>query len=161
MTGYWGAAELTEAVMRGDLVPGEIVYRTGDLVYRNERGHYVYVDRADRVVKRSGVRISLLELADAVQRLPGVTSAACVVFDNDGDLGIAAFVVTDGPTTSHGLRTGARGQLPDSMLPDRFEVVDEIPLTAAGKLDERRLLADAGLSEAVVSEARGPASVPA
>jgi amino acid adenylation domain-containing protein len=161
MTGYWGAAELTDAVMRRDLVPGEIVYRTGDLVYRNERGHYVYVDRADRVVKRSGVRISLLELADAVQRLPGVTAAACVVFDNDGEVGIAAFVVTDGPTTPHDLRTGARDQLPDSMLPDRFEVVDEIPLTAAGKLDERRLLADAGLSGAVLGEARGAASVPA
>ena len=57
--------------MRADVVPGEIVYRTGDLVYRNRRGHYVYVDRADRVVKRSGVRISLLELADAIQSCRG------------------------------------------------------------------------------------------
>lgn len=161
MTGYWGAPALTDAVMRSDLVPGQTVYRTGDLVYRNERGHYIYVDRADRVVKRSGVRISLLELGDAVQSLPGVTGAACVVFDHQGEVGIAAFVVTDTPVAAHDLRNGARDQLPDTMLPDRFDVVGELPLTAAGKLDERRLLADAGLRGPVVAEVRGAATVSA
>ena len=48
MTGYWGAPELTSAVMRDDVVAGETVYRSGDLVYRDEQGAYVYVDRADR-----------------------------------------------------------------------------------------------------------------
>ena len=63
MDGYWGAPELTGSVMRTDVVPGHTVYRTGDLVYRDGRGHYVYVERADRVIKRFGVRISLLELS--------------------------------------------------------------------------------------------------
>jgi amino acid adenylation domain-containing protein len=145
MTGYWGAPELTGDVLRTDIVGGHTVYRTGDLVFRNERGHYVYVDRADRVIKRFGVRISLLELSDAIRHLPGVSDAACVVFDNDGEIGIAAFVVTDGSVSALELRRGAGGQLPESMLPDRIELVDELPLTTSSKLDERRLLADAGL----------------
>jgi acyl-coenzyme A synthetase/AMP-(fatty) acid ligase len=161
MSGYWGATALTAAVMRDDLVPGETVYRTGDLVYRNGRGHYIYVDRADRVVKRSGVRISLLELGDAMQSLPGVTAAACVVFDSDGEVGIAAFVVTDEATAALDLRNGVRDHLPDTMLPDRFVVVDELPLTSAGKLDERRLLSEAGLSAPVLAETRGAATVSA
>jgi acyl-CoA synthetase (AMP-forming)/AMP-acid ligase II len=161
MTGYWGAPGLTQAVMRADLVPGETVYRTGDLVYRDGRGHYIYVDRADRVVKRSGVRISLLELADAIQSLPGVSGAACVVFDSDGEVGIAAFVVTDTPLSAHELRNGARDHLPDTMLPDRFDVVDELPLTAAGKLDEKRLLSEAGLNVPLIAETRGAATVSA
>jgi non-ribosomal peptide synthetase component E (peptide arylation enzyme) len=31
------------------------------------------------------------------------------------------------------------------MLPDRVELVDTLPLTKSSKLDERRLLAEAGL----------------
>jgi amino acid adenylation domain-containing protein len=145
MTGYWGAPDLTTAVLRTDVVPGEIVYRTGDLVYRTATGDYVYVDRADRVIKRLGVRISLVELSDAMGGLAGVTAAACTVFDNDGRLGIVAFVVTDGPTGALELRRAAGERLPESMLPDRIEVVDSLPLTASSKLDERRLLAEAGL----------------
>jgi D-alanine--poly(phosphoribitol) ligase subunit 1 len=148
MAGYWGAPELTRDVIRADVVPHETVYRTGDLVFRNLRGDYVYVDRADRVIKRFGVRISLLELTDAMRNLPGVSSAACVVFDNDGDVGIAAFVVADRSTSAPDLRRGARTWLPDSMLPDRIELVDQLPLTASSKLDERQLLTDAGLHPA-------------
>ncbi len=146
MDGYWGAPDLTAQVMRTDVVPGETAYRSGDLVYRNRRGQYVYVERADRVIKRSGVRISLLELTDAVRGLSGVADAACVVFDHDGGVGIAAFVVADTPITALELRQGAATKLPDSMLPDRVELVTELPLTASSKLDERRLLAEAGLT---------------
>jgi D-alanine--poly(phosphoribitol) ligase subunit 1 len=145
MTGYWGATGLTEAVMRDDVVYGETVYRTGDLVYRDRRGDYVYIERADRVIKRFGVRISLVELGDALQGLPGVSSAACVVFDNDGEVGIAAFVVADGSMSALELRQGASQRLPETMLPDRIELVGELPLTTSSKLDERRLLDGAGL----------------
>ncbi len=145
MNGYWGAPGLTDQVLRTDVIPGETLYRSGDLVYRNPSGHYVYVERADRVIKRSGVRISLLELADTVRELPGVVDAACVVFDNEGGVGIVAFVVTDRAVTAIELRQGASRRLPDSMLPDRMEVVGELPLTPSSKLDERRLLHEAGL----------------
>ena len=145
MMGYWGAPALTDAVLRSDRVPGRAVYRTGDLVYRDGDGQYVYVDRADRVIKRFGVRISLIEVADVLHSLDGVSAAACVVFDHDGEVAIAAFVTTDGTRPAAELRSRARRHLPDTMLPDRIELVDELPLTPSGKLDERRLLADAGL----------------
>jgi acyl-CoA synthetase (AMP-forming)/AMP-acid ligase II len=158
MSGYWGAPELTAAVLRDDVVPGRTLYRSGDLVYRDRRGHYVYVDRADRVIKRFGVRISLLELTVAMEGLPGVSDAACVVFDNDGETGIAAFVVGDGTLSSIDLRNDARKLLPESMLPDRVELVDELPLTTGGKLDERRLLAGFGLGGRAVEQfVAGPA----
>jgi D-alanine--poly(phosphoribitol) ligase subunit 1 len=132
-------------VLRTDVVPGELVYRTGDLVYRDGNGRYVYVDRADRVIKRSGVRISLVELSEAMRSLANVSAAACVTFDHDGELGIVAFVVTEGPVTALELQQAARERLPDTMLPNRVELVDELPLTASSKLDERLLLSEAGL----------------
>jgi amino acid adenylation domain-containing protein len=145
MTGYWGSPDLTSEVLRTDLVDGETLYRTGDLVYRDASGDYVYVDRADRVINRSGVRISLIELGDTLRNLNGVSAAACVTFDNEGQLGIAAFIVTDDPQSSLDLRQSTRRQLPDTMLPDRIVLVEELPLTNSSKLDERRLLTDAGL----------------
>jgi amino acid adenylation domain-containing protein len=145
MNGYWGAPELTDEVLRSDIVPDETVYRTGDLVFRNGGGDYVYVDRADRVIKRFGVRISLLEMAHAMRNLPGVSGAACVVFDNGGEVGIAAFVVTDQSLSASALRHGVNRWLPDTMLPDRVELVDQLPLTSSSKLDEGRLLLEVGL----------------
>ena len=147
MDGYWGAPDLTGEVLRTDVVSGETVYRTGDLVYRTETGDYVYVDRADRVIKRLGVRISLIELGEAMGSLEGVSAAACVAYDDDGQLGIVAFVVAEGPVVALDLRRAAGELLPESMLPDRIEMVDTLPLTPSSKLDERRLLAEVGLAE--------------
>jgi D-alanine--poly(phosphoribitol) ligase subunit 1 len=145
MNGYWGAPGLTEEVLRSDIAPGERVYKTGDLVYRNRDGNYIYVDRADRVIKRNGLRISLVELSEAIRGIDHVVAGTCVTFDNEGELGIVAFVVLDQPISVLDLRDGALERIPAGMLPDRFEQVDELPVNKSNKLDEPRLLADAGL----------------
>jgi D-alanine--poly(phosphoribitol) ligase subunit 1 len=147
MTGYWRAPQLTEAVLRTDIVAGETVYRTGDLVLRNQAGDYVYVDRADRVIKRSGVRISLIEVADVLRHLPGVSAATSASFDDDGRLGIVAFVTVESDLSELDIKRMGAEHLADTMLPDRIIVVDELPLTTSSKVDERRLLAAAGLRE--------------
>jgi amino acid adenylation domain-containing protein len=147
MSGYWNDAVLTAQVLRDDVVAGERLYRTGDLVYRDDSGAYVYLDRADRVVKRSGVRISLAEMASALRRLDGVVAADCASFARDGLLQIAAFVVSTRAIDAADLRRAARDHLPDTMLPDVIEMVGSLPLTSSGKLDERELLLDAGLIE--------------
>ena len=144
MTGYWGAPELTKAVLRTDVVPGVTVSR-GDLVSRGVDGTYRYAGRLDDVIKRNGVRLSLLELSEAVRAIDHVTAAACLTFDNNGTLGIAAFVVTDESLTPFELQLATRAQLPDSMLPDVYIVVDALPLTSSGKLNERALLSEADL----------------
>jgi D-alanine--poly(phosphoribitol) ligase subunit 1 len=147
MTGYWGAPELTADVLRTDLIPGMTLYRTGDLVQRNASGDYVYLDRADRVINRNGVRISLVEISDTLRRLEGVSAAACLVFDDDGQLGIVAFAVADRSLTALELRRATSHHLPGTMLPNHIQLVEALPLTAGSKLDERRLLAEAGLRE--------------
>jgi acyl-coenzyme A synthetase/AMP-(fatty) acid ligase len=145
MSGYWGAPALTAQVLRNDIIPGQTLYRTGDLVRRDSDGNYVYVDRADRVVKRHAVRISLVELGQVLSALPGVTAATCVTFDNEGGLGIAAFVVAAATCSPEQVRLAAADRLPATMIPDTIYVVDALPMTSSNKVDERRLLADAGL----------------
>jgi amino acid adenylation domain-containing protein len=146
MEGYWAAPELTSQVLRRDIVPEETVYRSGDLVYRDDVGRYVYVARADRVIKRSGVRISLVELNESLQRIPTVAAAWCATFDNGGELGIVAFLVTTKAEGETDLRRAALDFIPDTMMPNQIDVVHELLLDRSNKIDERRLLEDAHLS---------------
>jgi D-alanine--poly(phosphoribitol) ligase subunit 1 len=146
MAGYLYDPGHSAAVLRTDVVEGTTVYRTGDLVYRDDRGNYVYVGRSDRVIKRHGVRMSLVEVTEALGGIDGVASAACTTFDLEGRLGVVAFVVPDGELTPLSVRQAAGDRLPATMLPDLFVLVAELPLTSSSKVDERRLLEDAGLS---------------
>jgi D-alanine--poly(phosphoribitol) ligase subunit 1 len=152
MVGYWGAPELTQSALRSDVVPGQTVYRTGDFITRNSDGNYWFVGRTDNVVKRAGVRISLIEINDAIRSLDHVVAATCLAFDDGGQLGIIAFVVVDSPTDALELRRATRRRLPDTMLPDRFELVESLPMTSSSKTDERALLAEAGLRPFRIAE---------
>jgi amino acid adenylation domain-containing protein len=145
MNGYWNSPELSSKVLRTDLVEGEKLYKTGDIVYADENGDYVYVDRADRVVKRKGVRISLLEVTDAFRKIDGVEAATTISFDADDAQSIVTFLVLTSEMSRAELRKRASSLLPSSMLPDRIEIVETIPLSPAGKTDDKRLLAEAGI----------------
>jgi acyl-coenzyme A synthetase/AMP-(fatty) acid ligase len=90
--------------------------------------------------------MSLVEVTEALGGTDGVASAACTTFDLDGALGVVAFVVPNGELTSLAVRRAASERLPATMLPDQFVVVADLPLTSSSKVDERRLLAEAGLS---------------
>lgn len=148
MRGYWGDQALTEEVLRTDVVPGELVYRTGDLVRRDEEGRYIYMGRADDVVKRRGVRISLAEVGRVLRKVDGVTGAVCLAVEIEGRLGIAAFVQPADDAaeevTASRLLESAGSHLPVNMLPDRVFVIPRFPTTSAGKVDQRALAASTG-----------------
>ena len=100
MQGYWGDRRLTRSVVRSDVIAGEVLYKTGDLMCRDERGRYVYMGRSDDVIKRSGVRISLVEIAKAMQSVDGVMRAECIQTPADRGVRITAFVEADGAPTA-------------------------------------------------------------
>lgn len=139
MAGYWGAPEVTAAVLRDDLVPGRTVYRTGDLVERTEDGYYVYLDRTDNVVKRNGNRISMTEITAALLTVPGVWDAASIVDRPNGRTVIRAYAVTSEPFTVGELRAELLRRIPGYMNPDTLELRAELPRLSNGKPDLRRL----------------------
>ena len=155
MDGYWRSPELTANVVNCDIVAGQRLYRTGDLVYVDNEGNYVFLNRVDRVIKRGGVRISLMEVGDALRGITNVEMAASVSFDNGGQLGIAAFLVMSVKVPLVELHKQLRERLPSSMMPDRIVFVDELPMTPSGKTDDRRLLSGADLLPWIVNHADG------
>lgn len=143
--GYLGRAPETAARFLADpFAPAERMYRTGDLVRRLPDGSLQYVGRADGQVKIRGHRVEPGEIAAALESHPAVRHAGVLVQQRRGIARLTAYVATDTgtsrPATAE-LRSMLSTRLPRYMVPQRIVLVDEIPLTANGKLDETALAA--------------------
>ena len=125
----------------------ERLYRTGDLVRIDSRGRLRFLGRADDQVKVRGYRIELSAIGTALNAHPGVQDAIVTVTEGDSaDKRImAAVILAPGATaTPADLRDRLAASLPPYMVPERWALVDRLPLTANGKIDRRALAALAG-----------------
>lgn len=109
----------------------ELIYRTGDLGKYNEYGELVFVSRKDYQIKHMGHRIELGEIEVNVNMLDGVKLAGCVYEESRGK--IVLFYV--GTLTDKELMLLLKERLPRYMLPNRIITLEEMPLTANGKID--------------------------
>ncbi|CAM3084033.1 mycobactin peptide synthetase MbtE [Williamsia muralis] len=141
--GYLGRPALTaERFVADPMSPGGRLYRTGDLARWNVDGDIEFVGRIDEQVKIRGFRIELGEVESALAGHPAVARALVIVTD-DPRVGasLAAYLVAERDQTIEigAVRDHAASVLPEYMVPSGFAVIDEIPLTAHGKLDRRAL----------------------
>ena len=78
--GYLGRPELTkESFLPDPFVPGERVYKTGDMTRWFPMGEIEYLGRMDQQVKIRGFRIELGEIETRLMKINGIT--ACAVTD--------------------------------------------------------------------------------
>ncbi|HZF07637.1 MAG TPA: amino acid adenylation domain-containing protein, partial [Thermoanaerobaculia bacterium] len=123
-------------------IPGDRLYRLGDLGRWLPTGELEYLGRVDFQVKLRGIRIEPGEIEAALLALPGVREAAVVAREDRSDLGpgdlrLVAYVVGD--ATAEALRRSLRGRLPDYMVPAAFVTLARLPLTPSGKVDRKAL----------------------
>lgn len=118
------------------------VFRTGDVVRRTAEG-LVFLGRRDEMRKVGGLKVYPQEIEAQLAALPGVREAA-VWFREDRARGLApvAFVVLEpgsaAPTLAD-VKRFLRPRVPTGALPRELRLVDELPRTAAGKLDRAAL----------------------
>nr|WP_163802078.1 non-ribosomal peptide synthetase [Mycolicibacterium sediminis] len=123
--------------------PAGRMYRSGDLARRNADGDVEFVGRADEQVKVRGFRIELGEVAAAISVDPSVGQAVVVVSELP-TLGrsLVAYVTPaggGGDVEVDRIRARVAAALPDYMVPAAYVAIDEIPITANGKIDRRAL----------------------
>ena len=112
------------------------MYRTGDRVRRRADGALDFFGRLDRQVKIRGFRIEPGEIESQLRAHPSVR-ATVVVAHRDR---LIAYVVLSSPGDSiDSLQTHLQARLPSYMVPARLEILQALPLTANGKIDERAL----------------------
>lgn len=153
--GYIGRAGETAARFVADpFAPAQRMYRTGDLVRRLPDGTLQYIGRADAQVKIRGHRVEPGEIAAALESHPAVRHAGVLVHQHRGAPRLTAYVAADAGLAVTDLRAMLSTRLPRYMVPQRIVLVDEIPLTPNGKLDESALAA------VDVAESTGGAATP-
>jgi 2,3-dihydroxybenzoate-AMP ligase len=121
-------------------------YGSGDIVVRRPDGNLVVHGRDKDMINRGGEKISAEEIESLVYTLPGIELAAAVAMP-DEVLGerLCLYVVTGehGRVTLEEVRTHLEGLgIAAFKLPDRLEVVGEVPMTKVGKIDKRALRED-------------------
>jgi amino acid adenylation domain-containing protein len=140
--GYWNKPELTARAFRADPeVDGVRLYRTGDRGRLLPDGALEYLGRRDRRVKIRGFTVESTEVEVVLRAVEGVRDCAVVPRGELGDATLVAFAVPrpDAALSESGLRRAMRRELPEYMLPARFQLVDELPVTDTGKIDHRAL----------------------
>ncbi|GIH91289.1 non-ribosomal peptide synthetase [Planobispora siamensis] len=129
--GYTGRPALTAERFLPDPYgpPGSRLYATGDLARWLPTGELEYLGRTDHQVKIRGMRVELGEVEAVLRERPGVRQAAAGLVDGR----LVGYLVGDGGVPD------LRAVLPDFMIPVSWVHLDELPLTANGKLDRAAL----------------------
>jgi fatty-acyl-CoA synthase len=95
--GYAGT-EAADKVLRGVFAEGDAWYRTGDLMRRDARGFFYFVDRLGDTYRWKGENVSTAEVMAVMSTLPGVREAVVygvAIPGTDGRAGMAALRVDE------------------------------------------------------------------
>ncbi|MEA5026074.1 MAG: amino acid adenylation domain-containing protein [Erysipelotrichaceae bacterium] len=134
--GYQNNPQETQAAfLPNPYEPQEKLYRSKDLGYWNHDGELVIVGRKDDQIKLHGYRIELQEIAGKLLSYPAVSDAAVTTMMISGKTLLVAYYVGDLQLDEQQLRTYLYSYLPYYMIPQHLIAVDQIPLTANGKVD--------------------------
>ncbi len=136
MLGYWNDREATQKILSGD---GWL--QTGDMAHRDEAGYFYLDGRANLLVKVQGHRVHPAEIEGVVEaNFPNMRAIALPMVRGE-ETRFALFVAAqDGqPVDVADIRAACMRELPPYKVPQYFEIVEDLPLTSAYKVDRAAL----------------------
>ncbi|HTS18888.1 MAG TPA: non-ribosomal peptide synthetase [Verrucomicrobiae bacterium] len=143
--GYRNRPELTAkrfvpSPLNGDT--GKRLFRTGDLAKLLPDGQIAFLGRMDDQVKVRGHRVEPNEVTAVLNRHALVRQSIVVARElTPGDVRLTGYFVAapDANPTASDLRDFLGASLPDYMIPAAFVKLEQLPLTANGKIDRAAL----------------------
>ncbi|WP_162942107.1 class I adenylate-forming enzyme family protein [Desertimonas flava] len=114
----------------------------GDLGYVDEEGYVFLVDRSDDMIVSGGVNVYPAEIEAAIEELAGVSAVAVIGVPDErwGELVKAFVVVRPGhQVDERAVVDACTSRLAAYKRPRLVEFVDELPISAAGKVLKRLL----------------------
>jgi len=113
-------------------------FHTGDLAMMTSEGAVVITGRSKDLIIRGGENISPREIEDALHEHPVIHEAAVVAMPHPrmGETGCAFLVLKEGATLGFEELIAFLGEtgMAKQKYPERVEVIDVFPRTAAGKI---------------------------
>jgi fatty-acyl-CoA synthase len=117
-------------------------FKTGDIVTIDEHGFIKIQDRSKDLIKSGGEWISSVELENALMAHPAVAQAAVIAVSHEkwGERPLAVVVLKEGESvTEEELQEHLEPDFANWWLPDAYEFVEELPMTATGKFQKLKL----------------------
>jgi fatty-acyl-CoA synthase len=117
-------------------------FATGDVVTIDSGGNLKICDRSKDLVKSGGEWISSVDLENLLMAHPDVAEAAVIAIPDErwGERPLAVIVASEGhEPDADALREHLGQTYAKWQIPDRFELIDEIPRTATGKFKKTAL----------------------
>ncbi|WP_122859928.1 non-ribosomal peptide synthetase, partial [Pseudomonas viridiflava] len=137
--GYLNLPDMqAERFIDSPFVPGDRLYRSGDLVRQRADGQLEFLGRNDFQVKLHGLRIELGEIEARLSAHPALREVAVLLH---GERLVAWFSCREGHSAPgiEALRAHVLAQLPDYMVPTAYVALSALPLSLNGKLDRAAL----------------------
>ncbi|WP_404420596.1 amino acid adenylation domain-containing protein [Thalassospira australica] len=138
--GYSGAPERTaKAFVTFDHLPETRLYKTGDRARWRADGVIEFGGRGDGQVKIRGHRIETAAIEKRLAEIDGIRNACVIAADSGADAFLGAAIAADQDNSTIWMQVLGRN-LPDYMIPERFLVLDHLPVNVNGKVDRKQLL---------------------
>ena len=136
MKGYFNRPDATE-----DSIDSEGWFRTGDIAYADEEGHFFIVDRAKELIKYKGLQVAPAELEAILLTHPAIMDAA-VIPSPDEEAGEApkAFVVLKAETSAREIQEFVAARVAPYKKIRKVEFIEQIPKSPSGKILRRILV---------------------
>ncbi|WP_122875479.1 non-ribosomal peptide synthetase, partial [Pseudomonas viridiflava] len=137
--GYLNLPDMqAERFIDSPFVPGDRLYRSGDLVRQRADGQLEFLGRNDFQVKLHGLRIELGEIEARLSAHPALREVAVLLH---GERLVAWVSCREGHSAPgiEALRAHVMAQLPDYMVPTAYVALSALPLSLNGKLDRAAL----------------------
>ncbi|WP_075342503.1 non-ribosomal peptide synthetase [Tenacibaculum agarivorans] len=116
------------------------LYKTGDLAKWKDNGDLLFFGRKDTQVKVRGYRIELGEIESCLLQHEKINNAKVLLFKDANEVSsLEAFCSGSKDLEEAFLHQFLEERLPSYMIPYRFHILEEIPLTHNGKIDKAKL----------------------
>lgn len=152
----WNGRDMGEIQVRGPWITGRYYnlaasadkftddgwLRTGDVATISPDGYIRITDRTKDLIKSGGEWISSVDLENAIMGHPDVAEAAVIAMPDAkwGERPLAVVVPKEGARVQgEAINQYLSDRFAKWMLPDRYEIVSEIPRTSTGKFNKLRL----------------------
>ena len=151
--GYSDEEATQKKILRDVFEKGDMWFRTGDLMSKDELGYIYFVDRIGDTFRWKGENVSTNEVAEFVARAPGIATANVYGVSGpgtDGRAGMAA-ITTKGDVDFDTLYAWLNEHLPKYAIPLFFRVQQEAETTGTFKYRKVELVKE-GFDPAAVNE---------
>ena len=139
--GYLNRPELTkERFVQNPFIPGERMYKTGDLAKWLPDGNINCLGRIDNQVKIRGNRVELEEIESYLLNYGSINQVVVVAKEGkENTKYLCAYFVSTEEIPVSDIRNHLLNSLPDFMVPSYFIRLDSLPRTPNGKIDRNSL----------------------